>query len=110
MTNTKESNPKLLNPQLQQSRTRSLVWSGYVVFIWSIAYMIPHLYWALGGTIGMPILKPSVSELPQWELANWVALSQPYSSGASGDCIDLFLEQKAVKMVIVNDSLGRLLQ
>lgn len=73
MTNTKVNDPKLPNPQLQQLQTRSLVWSGYAVFIWSVAYVIPHLYWALGGTIGMSILKPSLSELPQWELINWIA-------------------------------------
>jgi hypothetical protein len=35
--------------------------------------MLPHLYWALGGTIGLSLLKPSVLVLPQWEMINWVA-------------------------------------
>jgi hypothetical protein len=35
--------------------------------------MLPHLYWALGGKLGLSLLKPSVLELPQWELINWVA-------------------------------------
>ncbi|RKP47878.1 DUF3995 domain-containing protein [Cohnella endophytica] len=50
-----------------------LKWSGYAVFIWSIAYMLPHLYWALDGTFGLSMLKPGVSESPQWEMINWVA-------------------------------------
>ena len=29
--------------------------------LWSVAYLIPHLYWALGGTIGLSAVKPSAS-------------------------------------------------
>jgi hypothetical protein len=35
--------------------------------------MIPHLYWALGGTIGMSMLKPSISELTEWKMINGIA-------------------------------------
>jgi hypothetical protein len=35
--------------------------------------MLPHLYWAVGGMIGLWMLKPSILELAQWELINWVA-------------------------------------
>lgn len=59
--------------QPERSRRPALVWSGYAVFIWSIAYMLPHLYWALGGAAGLSLLKSSVLALPQWELINWVA-------------------------------------
>lgn len=52
---------------------RKLVWTGYAVFIWSISYMLPHLYWALGGTAGQSLLRPSILEMPQWELINGVA-------------------------------------
>ncbi|TDF89173.1 DUF3995 domain-containing protein [Paenibacillus piri] len=62
-----------LNSQTQLQRPRYLVWSGYAVFIWSIVYMLPHLYWALDGTAGLSILKPSISESPQWKLINWIA-------------------------------------
>ncbi|HMR66737.1 MAG TPA: DUF3995 domain-containing protein [Anaerolineae bacterium] len=64
---------RLSSSQPQLPRPRYLVWSGYAVFIWSIAYMLPHLYWALGGRLGLSLLKPSVLELPQWEMINWVA-------------------------------------
>jgi hypothetical protein len=38
-----------------------------------MAYMLPHLYWAMGGTVGMSLLRPTVLELPQWEVINGVA-------------------------------------
>jgi hypothetical protein len=63
----------LLGAQGQRRRPEALVWSGYAVFVWSIAYMLPHLYWARGGTIGLSLLKPSVLALPQWQIINWVA-------------------------------------
>ncbi len=61
------------NPQPQPPLARCLVWSGYAVFIWSLGYMLPHLYWALGGTAGLTLLKPTILDLAQWELINWVA-------------------------------------
>lgn len=73
MIDKKGNDPRLLSPQPELPRPRYLVWTGYAVFIWSIAYMLPHLYWALGGTLGLSMLKPSVLELPQWQMINWVA-------------------------------------
>lgn len=70
MIEKKADNPRLFDTP---SRTRCLVWSGYAVFIWSLGYMLLHLYWALGGTIGFSLLVPNAPELPQWKLANWVA-------------------------------------
>ncbi|WP_018759659.1 DUF3995 domain-containing protein [Paenibacillus terrigena] len=62
-----------MNSQTQQSKTKSLVWSGYVVFIWSISYMLPHLYWALGGKRGGGILKPNIVHSLHFEFINWIA-------------------------------------
>jgi hypothetical protein len=62
-----------MNSQTQKSITKSLVWSGYAVFIWSIAYMLPHLYWALGGKMGEGLLKPGTLHVDQIEWINWVA-------------------------------------
>ena len=59
--------------QPQPAQQRKLTWAGYAVFIWSIGYMVPHLYWALGGTAGQALLRPSILQLPQWELINGVA-------------------------------------
>ncbi|MGG0275219.1 DUF3995 domain-containing protein [Bacillus rhizoplanae] len=36
--------------------------------------MLPHLYWALGGRMGLSLLKPSVATSSQFELINWFAL------------------------------------
>lgn len=63
----------LIRPHPRSAHPRKLVWTGYAVFIWSIGYMVPHLYWALGGTGGQALLRPSILELPQWELINGVA-------------------------------------
>ena len=62
----------------------ALRWSGYAVFAWSIAYMLPHLYWALGGTLGLSMLKPSVLELPQWKMINWIATGFLTAAGFLG--------------------------
>ncbi len=52
---------------------RTLVVMATALFIWSVAYLIPHLYWALGGTIGLSALKPSASALAEWRAINWAA-------------------------------------
>jgi hypothetical protein len=57
----------------EPSNSRSLIWSGYAVFIWSIAYMLPHLYWGLGGVIGLTMFATSVLEFPQLKMINLVA-------------------------------------
>jgi len=62
-----------LGTQAQLKRQRYLKWSGYAVFVWSIGYMLPHLYWALNGTLGLSMLKPDISESPDWQMINWVA-------------------------------------
>ena len=41
--------------------------------VWSVAYMVPHVYWALDGTIGLSALKPSAPALPEWRAINWAA-------------------------------------
>jgi hypothetical protein len=73
MIDKKADNATQFKSQRQLRRPEALISSGYAVFAWSIAYMLPHLYWALGGTIGLSLLKPSVFALPQWQMINWVA-------------------------------------
>lgn len=34
-----------------RSRT---AWAGYAAFAWALLFAIVHLYWALGGTVGLP--------------------------------------------------------
>ncbi|QHT61215.1 DUF3995 domain-containing protein [Paenibacillus lycopersici] len=60
---------RLIQPRI----TKSSLWSGYAVFIWSIGYMLPHLYWALGGKRGGGILKPDLVQSIDFEWINWIA-------------------------------------
>lgn len=62
------------NPSSKPSKSKSTVWAGGAVFVWSTGYMLPHLYWALGGRMGLTLLKPSVATSHQFELINWLAL------------------------------------
>ncbi|UVI33495.1 DUF3995 domain-containing protein [Paenibacillus spongiae] len=62
-----------MHTHTQHTQTKSLVWSGYAVFIWSIVYMLPHLYWALGGTIGESLLKPDIVQHIHFDLINGIA-------------------------------------
>lgn len=57
----------------RQRNSRWLFWFGYAVCLWSIAYMLPHIYWASGGTAGLFLLRPSVTASPSFKLINWVA-------------------------------------
>ncbi|EKN66998.1 hypothetical protein BABA_13957 [Neobacillus bataviensis LMG 21833] len=106
MSNKNAGGPQLIRLESQLSRSRELVWSGYAVFIWSIAYMIPHLYWALGGTIGMSILKPSVLELPQWELINWLASAFLTVAGFLGIALIYFGNSKPLKWLLLTITLA----
>jgi hypothetical protein len=61
------------NVSSKPRQLKTYAWSGIAVFVWSFAYMLPHLYWALGGKIGLFLLKPSVAAFPQLKLINWIA-------------------------------------
>ena len=52
---------------------RALSTLAVALVVWSVVYMVPHLYWALGGTIGLSALKPSAPALPEWRAINWAA-------------------------------------
>lgn len=40
---------------------------------WSIAYVPPHLYWGLGGTLGLSTVKPAARALEDWQTINLAA-------------------------------------
>lgn len=77
----------------QTGRSRSLTWAGYAVFIWSIAYMLPHLYWALDGKGGLSLLRPEIAASPEWEMINWVASGILTAAGFLG-IIMVYLEKR----------------
>jgi hypothetical protein len=54
-------------------RRHALPAAGWALAAWSIAYLLPHLYWGLGGEAGLSIVKPSARELAQWQEINLVA-------------------------------------
>lgn len=61
---------QLLSQEYQPPPSRWLVWSGYAILIWSVAFGLLHLLWALG--IGLSMLKPSALEISQFKVANLV--------------------------------------
>lgn len=62
--------PQSLSQEPQRLPSRCLVWSGYAILIWSVAYGLLHLLWAAG--IGLSMLKPSALEISQFKVANVV--------------------------------------
>jgi hypothetical protein len=43
------------------------------LFVWSMLYMAPHLYWALGGRAGARAFKPGAMDVEHFRAANWAA-------------------------------------
>lgn len=41
--------------------------------VWSGLYVVPHVYWAVGGDAGFSALKPSATAHPDWQAINAVA-------------------------------------
>jgi hypothetical protein len=60
-------------PPTSQRTDRTLVVFATMLSVWSVGYLVPHLYWALGGTIGLSAVKPSASALPEWRAINGAA-------------------------------------
>jgi len=105
MYTTKINKTKLINQKLLQPRKSSLVWFGYTVFIWSLLYMIPHLYWALGGTIGISMLKPSISELPEFKMINWIASVFLTAAGFLGIALIYLRRQLVIRSLLLSITL-----
>ncbi len=40
---------------------------------WSLLYVLPHLYWALGGDRLLFMVKQSAAEMDDWRAINWAA-------------------------------------
>jgi hypothetical protein len=40
---------------------------------WSLLYVLPHLYWALGGDALLFMVKLSAAEMDHWRTINWAA-------------------------------------
>lgn len=75
--------------------------SGYGVLIWSIAYMLPHLYWALGGKDGMTMFKPSIMNSPYLQSANWAASVLLTTAGLLGLAMIYFNKNKIISTFLL---------
>lgn len=87
--------------QTPLNRQRYLKWAGYAVFVWSIGYMLPHLYWALGGTFGFFTLKPEVAVSPQLKMINWVASGFLTAVGFLGIIMIYLKERKFLSWLLL---------
>jgi hypothetical protein len=92
------------NLSSKPSQSKSTVWAGIAVFVWSIAYMLPHLYWALGGRMGLSLLKPSVAAFSQLELINWVASVILTAAGLVGLGFIYFRKSKILRSLLLSIS------
>ena len=63
---------------------RDLGLFSWLLFGWSLTYAIPHLYWCLGGTFGFFALKPSATEVENFEAANLLAFLMIAVAGGFG--------------------------
>jgi hypothetical protein len=41
--------------------------------VWSLLYVLPHLYWALGGDAMLFTVQRSAAERDDWRMINWAA-------------------------------------
>src|SRR5258708_35291068 len=69
MRDTSVSSPQTAITAHSQATT----WAAYVTCAWYAAYVLPHLYLALGGTAILPTFAPAVANVPQLRQINWVA-------------------------------------
>jgi len=72
--NTHMLDTSVRSPQTATTaHSQAITWAAYVTFAWCAAYVLPHLYLALGGTAILPAFAPAVASLPQLRLINWIA-------------------------------------
>lgn len=58
---------------VQESGIRPRVDWSLLLGAWSVAYVLPHLYWALGGEAFLFTVKESAAEMDDWKAINWAA-------------------------------------
>lgn len=73
--------------------------------LWSLLYMVPHLYWALGGTLGFSMLKPSAVLAPEWRFANLVAAVMLTLAGLLGFGLVYFGRYRIVRISLLTATL-----
>jgi hypothetical protein len=63
--------------------------------------MLPHLYWALGGVIGLNMFTPSVLALPQLKLINWIASFILTAAGLLGLAFIYIKKNKLISVLLL---------
>ncbi|MBU8878219.1 DUF3995 domain-containing protein [Bacillus sp. FJAT-29790] len=66
--------------------------------------MLPHLYWALGGRMGLFLLKPSVAVSSQFQLINWVATPIFIAAGLVGLGFIYLGNRKILRLLLLSIS------
>ncbi|MCJ8010414.1 DUF3995 domain-containing protein [Paenibacillus sp. KQZ6P-2] len=75
-------------------------WAAYAAAIWSVLYIPPHVYFALGGTIGVPGTMTEKFE-PVWALTNWGASFALLLAGLLALGLARPMEQKMVRLALL---------
>lgn len=74
MTSTTNVSPRLhVPPRDRDVKPRPARGWPLALCAWSLLYMLPHLYWALGGDALLFMVKRSAAEMDEWRAINWAA-------------------------------------
>ena len=73
MTTTTTPPPTASPPLDPDSKQRAARGWPAALCAWSLLYMLPHLYWALGGDALLFMVKQSAAEMDDWRAINWAA-------------------------------------
>jgi hypothetical protein len=73
MATTVASPPTHFPPRSQDGKHRPSIGWPLALCVWSLLYMLPHLYWALGGEALLFLVKKAAAEMDGWRAINWGA-------------------------------------
>jgi hypothetical protein len=75
--------------------------ASLALLAWSLLYAIPHLYWGLGGTAGLSMLKPSAREGASFEAANVFAFFFIGLTGLLGLALSRFQDVRPLRLALL---------
>jgi hypothetical protein len=85
---------------------RKIEFASRLLLAWSLLYAIPHLYWGLGGTFGFFALKPSATEVDNFEAANILAAVLIAFAGVLGFALGRFQPGKLRLLLLATTGIG----
>jgi hypothetical protein len=80
---------------------RPLKAASLALLVWSLLYAFPHLYWGLGGTGGLSMLKPSAREGANFEAANIFAFFFIGLAGFLGLALSRLQDARPLRLALV---------